>query len=42
MLQRLVDGDASIPAGRVRRDQASVFADRLAAGQLVAGHTERG
>jgi hypothetical protein len=42
MLQRLWDGDTSIPAGRVRRDQSWVFADHMAAGQLTAGHTERG
>jgi 6-phosphogluconolactonase len=34
MLKRLVDGDVSIPAGRVRREQALVFADRPAAGEL--------
>jgi 6-phosphogluconolactonase len=34
MLVRLRDGDPSIPAGRVRRDQALVVADRAAAGQL--------
>jgi 6-phosphogluconolactonase len=34
MLGRLRDGDPSIPAGRVRRDQALVVADRAAAGQL--------
>ncbi len=33
MLHRLRDGDASIPAGRVRREQALVLADRAAAGQ---------
>ncbi len=31
MLVRLRDGDLSIPAGRVRRDHALVFADRAAA-----------
>jgi 6-phosphogluconolactonase len=31
MLARLRDGDRSIPAGRVRRDQALVLADRAAA-----------
>ena len=31
MLRRLRDGDASIPAGRVRREQALVLADREAA-----------
>jgi 6-phosphogluconolactonase len=33
MLVRLRNGDASIPAGRVRRDQALVVADRTAAEQ---------
>jgi 6-phosphogluconolactonase len=42
MLQRLLDGDASIPAGRVRRDEALVFVDRAAAGQLTAGQKEGG
>jgi 6-phosphogluconolactonase len=32
MLARLRSGDASIPAGRVRRDRALVLADRAAAG----------
>jgi 6-phosphogluconolactonase len=32
MLVRLRDGDPSIPAGRVRRDQALVVADRAAVG----------
>ena len=35
MLQRLRDGDVSIPAGRVRREQALVLADREAAGALT-------
>jgi 6-phosphogluconolactonase len=34
MLLRLRDGDRTIPAGRVRRDQALVLADQAAAGQL--------
>jgi 6-phosphogluconolactonase len=34
MLVRLLDGDPSIPAGRVRRDQALVVAYRAAAAQL--------
>ena len=34
MLVRLLDGDRSIPAGRVRRDRALVLADRPAAAQL--------
>jgi 6-phosphogluconolactonase len=33
MLPRLRDGDPSIPAGRVRRDNALVLADAAAAGQ---------
>jgi 6-phosphogluconolactonase len=36
MLDRLRKGDVSIPAGRVRQDQAVVFADKAAAGQLAA------
>src|SRR6202035_1381360 len=34
MLDRLLDGDESIPAGPVSREQALVVADRAAAGQL--------
>ena len=34
MLRRLRDGDESIPAGRVSRDRAVVFADREAAASL--------
>lgn len=34
MLARLESGDASIPAGRIRRDQALVLADSAAAGQV--------
>jgi 6-phosphogluconolactonase len=33
MLRRLLDGDESIPAGRVRSEQALVLADRAAAGR---------
>jgi 6-phosphogluconolactonase len=36
MLQRLIDGDVSIPSGRVRREQAAVMADRAAAGPSVS------
>src|SRR6478672_4170381 len=36
MFARLRDGDPSIPAGRVRREQALVIADRAAAGQSEA------
>ena len=35
MFRRLLDGDRSIPAGRVRRDQALVLVDRAAAGRLA-------
>ena len=35
MLNRLLDGDESIPAGRVRREQALLLADEAAAGQSV-------
>jgi 6-phosphogluconolactonase len=34
MLQRLLDGDVSIPSGRVRREQAVVLADQAAAAQV--------
>jgi 6-phosphogluconolactonase len=33
MLARLLDGDASIPAGRVKRTEARILADCAAAGQ---------
>jgi len=36
ILQRLTDGDASIPAGRIWKDAAVVFADRAAAGSTSA------
>jgi 6-phosphogluconolactonase len=36
MFRRLRDGDVTIPAGRIRRDQASLLADRAAAGELTA------
>ena len=35
MLRRLVDGDPSIPAGKVNRDRVLLLADRAAAGQLM-------
>ena len=35
MLNRLLGGDESIPAGRVRREQALVIADNAAAGKLA-------
>jgi len=40
MLGRLLDGDLSIPAGRVRRDSALVVADRAAAGKSAPGPEE--
>ncbi len=33
ILMRLLDGDASIPAGRIRQDRAFVLADRAAIGE---------
>jgi len=36
MLRRLIDGDRSIPAGRIRREDALLLADRAAAGQRFA------
>ena len=39
-LERLLDGDVTIPAGRVRREQAVLFADPAAMGRLTA--TPRG
>jgi 6-phosphogluconolactonase len=40
MLRRLREGDASIPAGRVRRDQALLLADLAAAEQLAVEHKQ--
>jgi 6-phosphogluconolactonase len=40
-LERLLKGDVSIPAGRVRQDQALVLADRAAAGALDISSTRR-
>jgi len=42
MLGRLRDGDVSIPAGRVHREQALLLADREAAGQLNAEYKRGG
>jgi 6-phosphogluconolactonase len=42
MLVRLLDGDESIPAGRVRREGALLIADDAAAGTLPAKFRERG
>src|SRR5271168_3795160 len=36
MLRRLRDGDATIPAGRIQQERASIFADRAAAGYPIA------
>jgi len=36
MLNRLLNGDEAIPAGRVHRETALVLADEAAAGQLIA------
>jgi len=38
MLRRLIEGDRSIPAGRVRPEQALLMADRAAAGASTAEH----
>lgn len=37
MLKRLLHGDPSIPAGRIRRDSAVILADRAAAGEETSG-----
>ncbi len=42
MLRHLRDGDVSIPAGRVHREQALLLADRAAAGQLTAEYKRGG
>jgi 6-phosphogluconolactonase len=42
MLVRLRDGDSSIPAGRVRPEQALVLADQAAAARLTGPSAERG
>src|SRR3984957_18719256 len=42
MLRRLVEGDQSIPAGRVRQEQALLIADRAAAGELAVEHKAGG
>jgi 6-phosphogluconolactonase len=42
MLRRLREGDVSIPAGRVRRDEALLLADLAAAEQLTAKHKQGG
>jgi len=42
MLRRLLDGDVSIPAGRVDRKQALLLADRAAAGALTVEYMRGG
>jgi 6-phosphogluconolactonase len=42
MLRRLREGDVSIPAGRVHREQALLLADRAAAGQLTVEYKRGG
>lgn len=42
MVRRLRDGDVSIPAGRIRREQALLLADRSAVGQLTAEYKQGG
>ncbi len=42
MLRRLHDGGVSIPAGRVRRDEALLLAGGVAAGQLAAEYHRGG
>ena len=42
MLRRLQEGDGSIPAGRVCRDQALLLADRAAVGESPLIHKQQG
>jgi hypothetical protein len=42
MLRRLREGDVSIPAGRVNRDQALLLADHAAAEQMAAKFKQGG
>ena len=42
MVRRLRDGDVSIPAARIRREQALLLADRPAVGQLTAEYKQGG
>jgi 6-phosphogluconolactonase len=42
MLQRLIEGDQSIPAGRIRREQALLISDRAAASDEAAAHKAGG
>lgn len=41
MLSRLLNGDGTIPAGRIRREEALLLADEAAAGQITAEYTKR-
>ncbi len=41
MLARLVDGDPSIPAGRVRRERARLIADEAAAAQAAVSYDRK-
>jgi 6-phosphogluconolactonase/glucosamine-6-phosphate isomerase/deaminase len=41
MLRRIVAGDASIPAGRVRRENATILADEAAAGSKKEVRSEK-
>ena len=42
MFRRLRDGDVSIPAGRIQREQALLLADHATAGQLAAEYNRGG
>ena len=42
MFRRLRDGDVSIPAGRIQREQALLLADHATAGQLAAEYKRGG
>jgi 6-phosphogluconolactonase/glucosamine-6-phosphate isomerase/deaminase len=41
MLPRLLEGDATVPAGRISRDQAVALADRAAAANLQSNYQQR-
>ncbi len=41
MLERLTEGDLTIPAGRIRREQALILADQAAAARLDIGSLRR-
>jgi 6-phosphogluconolactonase len=42
MLLRLLEGDVSIPAGRINREQGIVLADRAATGKRSAEYASGG